>query len=171
MFPAEADAGSFIAKPRPHPEATRIHEAYARRGALAQRYSWFDSGHLFMMQEIERRMLATLDRYGMAALESQKILEIGCGSGHWLREFIKWGADPENLTGVDLLEDRIAQARRLSPPAVRFINGNAAELECAGESFDIVLQVAVFSSMLDAALKQKVAAKMVRVLRPGGIVL
>lgn len=155
----------------PDAEEARVHAAYARRAAKASRYSCFDPGHLFIVQEIERRLLGALKRHGMAPLDHKKILEIGCGNGYWLREFIKWGASPENLTGVDLLADRLAQARRLSPRAVRFIKGNAAELQFADESFEIVLQATVFTSILDTALKRKVAAESMRVLRPGGIVL
>ncbi|MGH7797799.1 MAG: class I SAM-dependent methyltransferase [Candidatus Binatia bacterium] len=152
-------------------EEARIHEAYARRAIAARSYSWFDSGHIFMLQEIEQRMLGALKRHGMAPLQSRQILEIGCGNGHWLREFIKWGASPQNLAGVDLLAERLAQACRLSPPGVAFMSGNAAQLELADESFDIVLQATVFTSMLDFAHKQKVAAEMLRVLRPAGVVL
>ena len=161
----------FLPEKSASAEEARIHEAYARRAAAAQSYSWFDPGHIFMVQEIEQRMLAALERHGMAPMESKKILEIGCGNGCWLREFIKWGASPANLTGVDLLADRLARARRLSPPGVKFISANAARLQFAAASFDIVLQATAFTSMLDFALKQEVAAEMLRVLRPAGIVL
>ena len=161
----------LIPEPSKSAEEARLHEAYARRAAAAKSHSWFDAGHLFMVQEIERRMLAALRRHGKLPLESQRILEIGCGNGYWLREFIKWGARPANLTGVDLQADRLAQARRLSPPEMKFIGTNAAQLEFADQSFDIVLQATVFTSMLDAALKRNVAAEMLRVLRPSGIVL
>jgi ubiquinone/menaquinone biosynthesis C-methylase UbiE len=153
-------------------EEARIRDAYERRKASGKRaYSWFDPGHLFMVQELEQRLLATLERHGMAPLSSRKILEIGCGNGHWLREFIKWGASPENLAGVDLLAERVAQAYRLTPPGVALGRGNAAQLDFADGSFDIVLQATVFTSILDSALKMQVAREMVRVLKPDGVLL
>jgi ubiquinone/menaquinone biosynthesis C-methylase UbiE len=152
-------------------EEARIQEAYARRAAAASRYIWFDAGHHFMVQELEQRLLAALERHGMAPLHARRILEIGCGNGHWLREFIKWGASPENLAGVDLLAERIAHACRLSPPGVALISGNAAQLDFADGSFDIVLQATMFTSILDRALKEQIAAEMVRVLKPDGLVL
>ena len=155
----------------PTVEEARIREAYARRKASSRGYSWFESGHVFMVQEIERRMLNVLKRHGMAPLTDKQILEIGCGNGHWLREFIKWGARPENLAGVDLLPERIAQACRLSPPGIHLRCGSAAELDFADASFDIVLQATVFTSILDGALKKRIAAEMVRVLKPKGVVL
>lgn len=56
------------------------------------------------------------------------ILEVGCGTGYWLREFIKWGAQPENVAGVDLLYDHITEAKHLCPDAVRLDCGNAEKL-------------------------------------------
>ena len=50
-----------------------------------------------MMQERERQILMLLKHNGFAALKTKKILEIGCGDGYWLREFVKWGAGPENI--------------------------------------------------------------------------
>ncbi len=152
-------------------EESRIHEAYARRAAASRISSWFDAGHLFMVQEIEQRLLAALSRYGMAPLQAKRILEIGCGNAHWLREFIKWGASPDHLAGVDLLSERIAQARRLSPPGMALMSGNAAELEFPGDSFDIVLQATMFTSILDLSLKERIAAEMLRVLKPDGVIL
>jgi ubiquinone/menaquinone biosynthesis C-methylase UbiE len=45
-----------------------------------------------MVQQRERRIVALLRRYGFADLQSKTILEVGCGTGHWLREFVNWGA-------------------------------------------------------------------------------
>ena len=152
-------------------EEARIRDAYARRTSAKKEYSWFDAGHLFMIQQLERRMLAALTRYGMASLRSKRILEVGCGNGYWLREFIKWGAIPENLAGIDVLPERIDQAFRLSPAGIAYTKGNAAALEFPKASFDIVLQATVFTSILDGVLKKQVADEMLRVLKPEGIVL
>jgi ubiquinone/menaquinone biosynthesis C-methylase UbiE len=152
-------------------EEARIREAYARRALSGKHYSRFDAGYLFMIQELERRLLAALRRRGLTPLGSKRILEIGCGNGHWLREFIKWGASPDDVAGIDLLAERIAQARRLSPPAVALSQGNAARLEFANGSFDIVFQATVFTSILNDKLRQQVAAEMIRVLKPGGVAL
>ncbi|MGH7824080.1 MAG: class I SAM-dependent methyltransferase [Candidatus Binatia bacterium] len=152
-------------------ENARIREAYERRPAGSERYSWFDDGHLFIVQQLERRFLGAIERHGMAPLYSRTILEIGCGNGHWLREFIKWGATPENLTGIDLLKDRVALAERLCPKGVKLQQANAAHLSFPDESFDVVLQATVFTSILDPELRAQIAGEMLRVLKRTGRIL
>jgi ubiquinone/menaquinone biosynthesis C-methylase UbiE len=151
-------------------EEARIRLAYARR-QTDPRYSWFSRSHLLFMQERERYALAALKREGLLSLESKRILEIGCGTGHWLREFVKWGALPEHITGVDLLPDKVATARKLCPEQVAILCGNATRLALPDEAFDLVFQSTVFTSMLDADMKRQVASEMRRVVKRDGLIL
>jgi ubiquinone/menaquinone biosynthesis C-methylase UbiE len=123
------------------------------------------------MQERERRLLTLLRRHGFALLDTSKILEIGCGTGYWLREFIKWGARPENITGVDLLSERVTEAKKLCPEAIQVQCGSAAELAFPSDTFDLVLQSTVFTSVLDASMKQQMASEMLRVVKSDGLIL
>ena len=152
-------------------EEARIRAAYAKREEDDARYSWFSPGYQFMMQQRERRVLALLRRHDCENLESKKILEVGCGAGQWLRDFVKWGARPENITGIDLLADRVSKARRLCPPYNPYRMRSAAELPFSDGTFDLVLQSTVFTSILDADLKRRVAAEMMRVVKPDGFIL
>jgi SAM-dependent methyltransferase len=166
MKPQATDSGRELNRT----EKARIGAAYARRHGDA-RYSWFNHGHLFIIQRLESRLLNVLRDNGCAELQSQSVLEIGCGTGHWLREFVKWGVRAENVTGIDILADRLKVARTLCPPAVRLQCANAAELPFPDARFDIVLQSTVFTSILDMELKRRVAAEMMRVVKDDGLVL
>jgi SAM-dependent methyltransferase len=152
-------------------EEARIRAAYAKRQREDERYSRFNSAHLFIAQERERRLLLVLKRLGFLPLHGKKILEIGCGTGHWLREFIIWGARPENITGVELLGERVAEARQLLPKAVCLQCGNATRLSFATATFDLVLQSMVFTSVLDPDTKQQIASEMLRVVKHDGLIL
>jgi ubiquinone/menaquinone biosynthesis C-methylase UbiE len=152
-------------------EEARIRVAYAKRQKDDARYSYFSMGNLFMLQEREQRLLALLKRHDLAPLHTKKILEVGCGTGYWLREFIKWGAQPENITGIDLLVDRVAEARYLCPEAVRIVDGNAVALAFPDATFDLVVQSTVFTSVLDASMKQQMASEMLRVVKDDGLIL
>jgi len=154
-------------------ENARLRSAYARRDARrdARLYSHFNPATLFIVQERERRILSLLTRQGLSDLGCRRILEVGCGSGFWIRQFVHWGARPENMTGVDLLPQRIAEAQRLCPSAVMLGCQDAAQLGFAASSFDLILASTVFSSILDATVRAQVAAEILRVLRPSGAIL
>ncbi len=151
-------------------EADRIRTVYAKRQD-GVRYSWFNPGHTYMMVQRERRVLDLLGRHGFAELDSKKILDVGCGIGQWILDFIKWGARPENITGTDLLADRIARAKHNCPAGATLLVANAARMTFPDESFDLVVQSTVFTSILDQAVRREVAAQMFRVLKPDGLIL
>jgi len=111
-----------------------------------------------------------LKRAGIRTLQDKKILDLGCGDGRELINLIRYGAKPENLYGIDLLEDRIIEAKKLHP-YINFISGDASTLPYFNEYFDIVMQFTVFTSILDKNMKKKIAEEMIRVLKPNGIIL
>jgi SAM-dependent methyltransferase len=151
-------------------EEARIRAAYGRR-VEGDRYSWLEPGYLLAMQEIERGMLAVLRANLRVPLRDARILEVGCGNGAWLQQFVRWGATPGNVHGVDLLPERIEQARRSCAPGVHLRCGSATELDYPDGAFDVVLQSTVFTSILDPDVKRRVAAEMLRVTNPGGSIV
>src|SRR5215472_6026486 len=95
-------------KPALQKEAERISQVYARRSKSVSmaRYSLLELPNLLLIQELERRVLRLVRQHIEGDLGGKKLLEVGCGAGHWLRQFVQWGAKPNNLAGVDLLPDR-----------------------------------------------------------------
>jgi SAM-dependent methyltransferase len=150
-------------------EEERIRNTYAARVGEAC-YAESDAGR-FQFQERERQVLRMLDSHGFMPLSERKILEIGCGTGKWLRDLIAWGADPENVFGVELLPASASRARRLCPTRVTIECTNGADLRFGSASFDMVLQATAFTSVLDGEMRRRMAAEMLRVLRPNGIIL
>jgi SAM-dependent methyltransferase len=162
-----------LAEPRPVSFATeerRIRATFAQRRNGAP-YAWSTPAYVFIMQGVERQLLRFLAANGMASLSGKSILEIGCGTGHWLREFVKWGAHPHDVVGMDLLADRVGEARALCAQGVHLFCGSAAVLPLPAQSFDLVAQFTVFTSILEPALKRQVAFEMLRVVKPTGLIL
>ncbi len=153
-------------------ELERIRAVYARRRAEGRdaRYTVFDRANLFRLLSLERELVATLRAEGLTEVAALHALDVGCGGGWWLRTLLRWGARPAHLAGIDLLPEAVAACRAIHPDLdVRL--GNAAELPFAEGAFDLVSQFTVFSSILDDGLRRRAAAEMLRVLRPGGVVL
>lgn len=151
-------------------EEARIRAAYARR-AGEERYSFFNPAHLLAVQERERVAIELLRRHGYRSLHDVDALEVGCGTGFWLRELVKWGVPPRRLVGIELLADRAAEARRLCPPGVTIRCENAATAVLPRARYGLVLQSMAFSSILDPDVRAALARKMLRALRPGGVIL
>jgi len=153
-------------------ETEAIRQRYERRKQLPEntRYSYFNKGNLFIVQEKQRKLLDLLHRQGFRSLKEMKILEVGCGNGGWLRDFVQWGAHSENLYGIDLLKDRIEEAKKINPN-FNFLCANAEKLDFDDKSFDIVIVATCFTSILDAKMKKNIAREILRVVKIGGIIL
>jgi ubiquinone/menaquinone biosynthesis C-methylase UbiE len=122
---------------------------------------------------LAERMAATrraLDEAGLLPLAGHPVLEVGCGSGGELARLLDLGAESADLHGVDLQEDRILEGRA-AHPEIDLRVGAGDDLPFADSSFDLLLAVTLFSSILDQALAGRVAREMLRVLRPGGSIL
>lgn len=157
----------------PDPETLAVAERYARRrsGSL---YSILRPEVVLSTQEWQREMLflfgAVCD-YTDVDLRGLKLVDVGCGYGGHLLDFLRFGFAPENLTGIELLPDRAAGARAKLPAALRLHEGDASTAPLAPESQDIVFQSVVFSSLLDDRFQHGLADRMWSWLRPGGGVL
>lgn len=154
-------------------EASAVAARYARRDAQADalRYSLFDAAALQAHQERQRAMRRLWVEHGWHGLAGCDLLEVGCGSGGNLLDLLRLGAEPARLTGLELLPERAAAARAVLPQAVRLIEGDALVAAVAPASQDAVLAFTLFSSLLDDAVQQRLAAAMWSWLRPGGGVL
>lgn len=149
------------------PEAERLKHVY--RGLQAQ---WVEHnpGNRAIIRERSVVLEEFLRTAGLLPLSDRRILDVGCGSGHVLAGFARWGIQPANLYGVDLLEDRIAIAQQRFPES-HFSHANAEHLDFEAGAFDLVLLFTVFSSILDGRMALNVAAEVSRVLKAGGAVI
>jgi SAM-dependent methyltransferase len=157
-------------------ELKRIVAVYRERQATvpAGRDSMTTPAVLFVYQQRSRAILRTLAAQQLLPLRDKRILDVGCGSGQSLIDFESWGARRDNLAGIDLLESSVHLSRlRLCSPgrAADIRVGNAGHLPWPDRTFDIVNQSTIFTSILSVALRRSVAQEMVRVARPGGVIL
>lgn len=153
----------------PNSDIQRLRKEYDRRAAIANaddRYSSSNPAYQWMLANRHQAIIELLHRFQVSDLSRMRILEMGCGSGGVLQEFLGLGAKAVNLFGIDLLYDRLDVANQILP-ASSLITANGQYLPFTSESFDLVLQFTAFSSILDSFTKLTMANEMVRVLRPG----
>lgn len=103
-------------------------------------------------------------------LETVKFLEIGAGVGNNIYFFKKIGLAWDNIFANELLPDRFIELKR-NFPDINTIEGDACKIPFENNSFDIILQSTVFTSILDIETKINLANKMWSLLKPSGIIL
>ena len=118
-------------------ELDQIRERYLRRDhsdRYAALYSPLRPDQYMTEQEKERIFLSILSRFDWAAIKTMKVLDIGCGGGGNILQFLRWGFLPENIKGSELMPDHCAHARHRLPAAVEIIEGNALDLRLPEDS-------------------------------------
>jgi len=93
-----------------------------------------------------------------------QILEIGCGTGHWL-DILR--ASGLHVTGLDFSMQMLTRAQALVP-GIALIRGRAECLPWPAESFDRVFCINAIHHFAD---KPAFLAEARRILRPGGMML
>lgn len=101
---------------------------------------------------------------------SGAILDDGCGTGWWLRALVEAGVEPERLYGIDIQPERVAAARG-AVPAGEVGGGDARNLRFPDESFVVVLQLTLLSSLDSHRAIREALGEGMRVLAPGGVLL
>lgn len=156
-------------------EITRIREVYStvyHQSAEDYTYTWHPRNpvSVYYRQAQEAALVDLFNAHDLQ-LEEMMILDVGCGKGSLLRYLLSLGARPERLFGVDLMPYRIADARLNSPSSMHFSIGLGQALPYPTARFDLISQFTVFSSIFDLEMQCRIAAEMIRVLKPGGHVL
>jgi ubiquinone/menaquinone biosynthesis C-methylase UbiE len=149
---------------------TQVYRSYLEHAATRPQWDDHNPGNQAIACERQRAIRHVLDQHGCLPLDQKRILDVGCGAGHELAHLLHIGANPNHLVGVDLMPDRIASAQRYYP-SLNFIVGNAESLAFPDVSFDLVLLFTVFTSILDDRMAKNVSHEILRVLKPGGVVI
>ncbi len=126
---------------------------------------WIKHAHDWIQQDQSVRT-GMLDKWMLKALgdvAGRRVLDIGCGEGRFGRVLAGLGAQ---VTGVDLTEPLIEQARGLASGGETYLVGIAEDLAgMCDASFDLAVSYIVLVDVLDF---RRSIQEAFRVLRPGG---
>lgn len=90
------------------------------------------------------------------------VLEVGCGTGHWLAQLHGEGC---RTTGLDPSIGMLTQARQRALPGLRLAQGRGEQIPLAPQSFDVITCVNAIHHFDDG---RSFIAESTRLLRPGG---
>ncbi len=154
-------------------DLTRLRTEYERRKhrlAGSNIYSLLNLSHLFIIQQRQRALRDLLRKHDID-FSGKRLLEVGCGGGDVLAEYMAFGLAADQVCAADLIEDRLFVSHTRFP-ALNLVCADGQALPYPDNSFDFVLQYTVFSSILSDDVKAKIAREMMRVTRkPQGVII
>jgi len=130
----------------------------AKAGELAKKwaYDYWDGdrrinygGYSYLPGRWEKVAKEFLNHYDLP--ENPKVLDVGCGKGFLLFDFLKIRPDAE-IHGIDLSEYAIANAKEEIKDRVQV--GNATSLPWADDYFDLVISINTFHNLHNYELAQ-----------------
>ncbi len=118
--------------------------------------SWYDSERGLIYDRLEKQ---AIDKLMVGVAKGSRLLEVGCGTGHWCEYFSDKGFD---VTGIDISAKMIEIARRKHIPNSRFEIADGRNLPFKDESFDIAAAITVLEFTPEP---QKIVSEMVRCIK------
>ena len=145
----------------------QINESKASRfnfGLVAGSYdNWYAGRRGMMYDRLEKKLITD---FLPAEAEGKKLLEVGCGTGHWSRFFSQCGFE---VAGLDISERIINTARQKGIPNVSFHAADGHLLSFQDSTFDLTAAITALEFVRDAEV---VLREMIRCTRkPGRILL
>ncbi len=99
--------------------------------------------------------------------EGTNVLDVACGTGNQSIPAARSGATVKGVDLAPILVEKARQRAESEKLAIEFTEGDAESLDIPDASFDVVMSM--FGAMF-APRPEKVAAELVRVCRPGGMI-
>ena len=121
---------------------------------------WYETAEGLMYDRLEKKAIS---KYLLRNVPGRKLLEIGCGTGHWSKFFSDCGFE---VTGVDISEPmiKIAEGKNIQNASLQVANCHS--LPFSDNSFDVTAAITTLEFVHDAEL---VLQEMVRCTRkPSG---
>ena len=145
-------------------------------GESAERYDYqvevlFGGAAAAMRRQALVPLKHALDGNSGACRRAARLLDVACGTGHFLRE-VKINYPRLHVTGLDLSRYYLAVARRELVPwsRTRLVEGPAEAMPFGDAEFDVVTCIYLFHE-LPPRIRRAVVAEIRRVLKPGGTLI
>jgi ubiquinone/menaquinone biosynthesis C-methylase UbiE len=131
---------------------------------IAEHYDdWYESTLGSFYDRLEKR---AVDRFLFEKKYEGRLLEVGCGTGHWSEYFSSKGFA---VTGIDVSGEMIKVARNKYIANARFEIADGENLPFAAQSFDVVAAITTLEFTPNPA---KMLSEMARcVKKNGGIII
>ena len=115
---------------------------------------------------LTRETRRVLDRYGLLDRSPSRVLDVGSGSGIWIRFWTEFGA--RQIVGVDLTEVAVERLR-MGHPQATFLPADVGEPGLSvGGMFDFISAMSVLLRIVDDSRWRRALRNLATVLAPDG---
>lgn len=149
-------------------EANRVLTEYYARKGNDRNDILTNPGVLFQTLALQKSVVEAL--WMLPINRNWKVLDVGCGNGASLAQFLAFEFTPSCLYGIDVIPERVQEGKERYPN-LNLICGDASQMDYESNSFNIVMESMIFLQMMDNALIQKIANEMLRVVEPSGYII
>ena len=140
----------------------KTHSLFDFGGVASEYDSWYDTAVGQMYDQLEKSaVLKVLP----PAKPGDRLLDVGCGTGHWSRFFRSLGFE---VVGIDISPEMIEVARSRDLVHCRFEVADACRLPFNDASFEIVAAMATIEFISDSGVAVE---EMFRCVKPDGSVI
>jgi ubiquinone/menaquinone biosynthesis C-methylase UbiE len=115
----------------------------------------------------EKKFIKILNKNNITLGAMNKILDLGCGAGHWLRLIADIRMSCRGLAGIDISDKKITQAKAINN-SIKFMHGDMSSLNFKNNMFDLVTQFVAFMFLTDDKDLEKAFSEVSRVLKKNG---
>jgi ubiquinone/menaquinone biosynthesis C-methylase UbiE len=117
-----------------------------------------------LIEALREHGLETADMAGVS------VVELGCGWGRNLHQFVELGIPERNIAAVDLIEHFITFGQSRNP-ALNITVGDATRTGFDDSAFDVVLLHTVLSAITERDLHSELLREARRLVKPAGLVI
>jgi ubiquinone/menaquinone biosynthesis C-methylase UbiE len=151
----------------------RIQAHYEEQIPLGERwsdpdypYSWRNPIGYYQRDRTRRALIRLLNKHKVM-LTGCSLLDIGCGTGDWLRFFAELTGTSSSLAGLDLSPNSLRRAKQVNGD-IGYSLADARHLPFAEATFGMVCQFVTFEHLQDPADLAPACAEVARVCAPAG---
>ncbi|MCK5124889.1 MAG: class I SAM-dependent methyltransferase [candidate division Zixibacteria bacterium] len=150
-------------------ERDRMAGVYRDREGMESRYSLKNPGNYFNF----KLLLKELDN-SFAEMPTKRssiqLLDIGSGELLIPELMIDLGINRSSCLATDILHWRLVEGKKQNRD-IMAVTADSSQMPFESNSFDVVSQFTLLTSVLDDSIRRKIASEMLRVLKPGGYIL
>ncbi len=148
-------------------ELDRLKNVYKERENINSKYNPVLPENYYLINSREKVFIKSLYKYFGTDFSHLKVLDLGFGSGIDIFTLIKSGFKIENISGVEVIEERFNKMQ-ISIPNLNLKFNSGFNIPFENENFDLIVQSTVFSSILNSDSRKQLSDEMIRVLKPQG---